>query len=79
MTKDRAFIAAGKYLEHFKDMRGHAKTKFLDDNFKTVWSKHDDQHHNYLMQSDAESFLDELTEPDGPSDQQNVETEQEDQ
>lgn len=49
MTKDRAFIAAGKFLEHFKNMRGHAKTKYLDDNFKTIWGKHDEKHQNYIM------------------------------
>jgi len=72
MTKDRAFIAAGKFLEHFKDMRGHAKTKYLDDNFKSLWAKHDEKHHNYLMQTDAESFLDEITGTEEPSDSQNV-------
>jgi len=60
ITKDRAFIAAGKYLEHFKNMRGHAKTKYLDDNFKTIWAKHDETNKNYLMQADAGEFLQEI-------------------
>jgi hypothetical protein len=41
-------------------MRGHAKTKYLEDNFETVFKKHDEGHHNYVQESDADAFLQDI-------------------
>lgn len=64
LTKDRAFIAAGKFLEHFKHMRGRQNTKYLEENFKTAWARHDEAHHNYVMQDDARELLQDIVGPE---------------
>ena len=48
ITKDKAYICSGKFVQHFKKLRGSKNTKFLDDNFKTVWGKFDEQHKNFI-------------------------------
>ena len=60
MTKDRAYIASGRLLEHFKDIHGLDKSKFLDQNFKKVWNDHDSDGKNYVYIDDADSFFEDL-------------------
>mmetsp|Transcript_32797 Transcript_32797/g.50072 ORF Transcript_32797/g.50072 Transcript_32797/m.50072 type:complete len:90 (-) Transcript_32797:78-347(-) len=60
MTKDRAYIAAGLLAQHFKDLRGAEKSRFLDSNFSKVWKDHDDPGKNYIALSDAGSLFEDL-------------------
>ena len=48
ITKDKAYVAAGKIIEKFTKKRGVEKSKLLDDNFKTIWDDHDEHHTNTL-------------------------------
>ena len=64
ITKDKAFIAAGKILEHNKKMRGRENSKFLEDNFQKVWDDHDETHKNYMAIDEATIFMKELLDED---------------
>ena len=57
MTKDKAYLASGKLVEHFKDLKGVEKAHFLNDNFEKVWKDHDSEFKNYIEVGDAEQFF----------------------
>ena len=48
LTKDKAYVAAGKIVEHFKKLRGTKNSRFLEENFKKVWQEHDESNANFL-------------------------------
>uniref|UniRef100_A0A7S3CQ10 Uncharacterized protein n=1 Tax=Strombidium rassoulzadegani TaxID=1082188 RepID=A0A7S3CQ10_9SPIT len=62
VTKDKAFLASGKVVEHFKQLKGAEKAHFLESNFKRVWKDHDSEQKNYIELSDAQQFFDDLCE-----------------
>ena len=64
LTKDQAYIAAGKILEHNKKMRGLEKNKFLEKNFLKVWEDHDETKKNYLSLDEAGLFVKDLLDED---------------
>lgn len=48
ITKDRAYIAGGKIIEQYKNLKGLARDKYLDEHFNTVWADHDKECTNTL-------------------------------
>ena len=64
ITKDKAYIAAGKVIEHFKNIRGRKNLKYLEENFTKTWNEHDEKHQNFLLISEGEAFMKELIDAD---------------
>ena len=62
LTKDKAYLAAGKVLEHNKKIRGRENSKYLEDNFSKVWDDHDVEKKNFMQLDEATSFMKELLE-----------------
>ena len=60
ITKDKAYIAAGKVLTHFKKLRGRQNSKFLEENFSQVWADHDEGKKNFLNIEKSVQFMRDL-------------------
>ena len=71
ITKDRAFLASRQLLEHFRKLTGRSNSKFLDQNFKSVWDDHDTAHNNFIVADDASAFADDLVAVNGGSSSRN--------
>ena len=41
LTKDRAYIASGKIVAHFKEFKGAENSHYLAEYFKKTWDSHD--------------------------------------
>ena len=41
MTKDRAYIASRKLVEHFLHLKGRENSNYIDKNFDQVWRDND--------------------------------------
>ena len=64
LTKDKAYVAAGSIVQHFKDLKGADKTHFLSQHFAKVWKEHDDDFKNYIELPEAEAFFNDLIDCD---------------
>ena len=62
LTKDRAYIAAGKVIGRMKSIQGVETNKFLEENFKSIWDDHDSSHLNMISQEEGKSFMQDLIE-----------------
>ncbi len=60
MTKDKGYVAAGKILAQVKKLKGKNQYAYLDQYFTKVWDDHDQNHNNYLLQSDVKAFYDDI-------------------
>lgn len=67
LTKDRAYIAAGKIVAHFKELKGAENSHYLAEYFKSVWDQHDKDEKNMIEISDADSFFSDIIKADGGS------------
>ena len=70
LTKDRAYIAAGKIVAHFKEYKGADNSHYLAEYFKKVWDSHDQDEKNMIEISDAESFFTDLVKADNDGETQ---------
>ena len=62
ITKDKAYLAAGKVLDHLNNLHGIQNQKFLDNNFLKVWEDFDSNQVNFLAIDKATGFMKELIE-----------------
>ena len=62
LSKDKAYLAAGKIVEKFKQLQGIKNLRFLDRNFLKIWEDHDGAHKNTLDAGEAQLFMQELVE-----------------
>ena len=60
ITKDKAYIAAGKALEHWMGIKGDENSQYLKDNFQTIWDEHDVHHKNKIDVTEAYQMLKEI-------------------
>ena len=60
ITKDKAYVAAGKAIEHWKDLKGTENKDYLKANFQTAWDEHDVHHKNKIDTTEAYQLLKEL-------------------
>lgn len=44
MTKDHAFIASRKLIEHFLHLKGRENSKYLENKFDNIWKDNDQNH-----------------------------------
>ena len=62
LTKDKAYLAAGKIIEQFTKKRGAEKSKLLDEHFKTIWDDHDEHHTNTLEIEEGMKVMQDIVE-----------------
>ena len=53
ITKDKAYIAAGKAIEHWRGIKGDENKQYLKDNFQALWEEHDVHHKNKIDVTEA--------------------------
>ena len=57
ITKDKAYLAAQKCIEKFRDLKGEDATNYLKENFKTSWDEQDVHGKNKIDITEAYSML----------------------
>lgn len=60
VTKDKAYIAAGKCIEKFRGITGSANQKYLKANFDETWSNYDVKGKKKIEESEAYQLLKEI-------------------
>ena len=57
ITKDKAYLAAQKCIEKFRDLKGEDATNYLKENFKASWDEQDVHGKNKIDITEAYSML----------------------
>ena len=57
ITKDKAYLAAQKCIEKFRDLKGEDATNYLKENFKSAWDEQDVHNKNKIDITEAYSML----------------------
>ena len=60
ITKDKCYIAAGKAIEHWRDIKGEENKQYLKDNFQALWDEHDVHKKNKIDVTEAYQLLKEI-------------------
>ena len=64
ITKDKAYVAAAKVIEHFKKIRGVKNTKYLEKYFKRTWDEIDKDEKNFMSVENSIQFMHTLIDAD---------------
>ena len=60
VSKDKAYIAAGKCIEKFRGIKGSANQTYLKTNFAEIWAQYDVKGKNRIEESEAYQMFKEI-------------------